>query len=192
MRFAELHSNSAAIMISLRTIDVYRCVSHRHRSAPKILSALPVKIRFATSQDLELLVDHRRSMFRDMGSAEEAELRSMGERYREWVLPRLMDDEYVAWVAENSEGRIVAGAGVWLMDRSPATPPKFMSRALVMNVYTDPAYRRQGLATRLMETALAYCREAGIEDVVLHASDEGRPMYESMGFVPTNEMHVVL
>jgi hypothetical protein len=30
--------------------------------------------------------------------------------------------------------------------------------------------------------------ETDIVRLVLHASDEGRPLYESMGFEPTNEM----
>jgi len=37
---------------------------------------------------------------------------------------------------------------------------------------------------------LEWCREAGYKNVSLHASDEGRPLYESMGFVPTNEMRL--
>ena len=35
---------------------------------------------------------------------------------------------------------------------------------------------------------LRSCRGNGIESVVLHASGEGRPLYEKLGFTPTNEM----
>ena len=48
--------------------------------------------------------------------------------------------------------------------------------------------RRQGLARRLTETAIEWCRANAIATVILHASDEGRDLYSSLGFQPTNEM----
>jgi hypothetical protein len=39
---------------------------------------------------------------------------------------------------------------------------------------------------------IAWCREQGYKTVALHASDEGRPLYESLGFQPTNEMRLHL
>jgi len=44
----------------------------------------------------------------------------------------------------------------------------------------------------LMQTALNWCREHEIDTVILHASSAGRPIYESMGFQPTNEMRLHL
>ena len=59
-------------------------------------------------------------------------------------------------------------------------------------MYTEPDFRRQGLARRVLETMLAWCREQEIVRVYLHASDEGRPLYESLGFEATNEMKLML
>jgi len=39
-----------------------------------------------------------------------------------------------------------------------------------------------------VESALKWCREHGYDRVVLHASKEGKPLYESLGFEPANEM----
>ena len=41
-----------------------------------------------------------------------------------------------------------------------------------------------------MQVALDCCRERGIAIATLHASDEGRPLYEAMGFKQTNEMRI--
>ncbi|HSB61454.1 MAG TPA: GNAT family N-acetyltransferase, partial [Vicinamibacteria bacterium] len=62
----------------------------------------------------------------------------------------------------------------------------------VLNMYTEPAFRRQGLARQVLEEILAWCREQGLRSVFLHASRAGRPLYESLGFEPTSEMRVVL
>jgi hypothetical protein len=43
-----------------------------------------------------------------------------------------------------------------------------------------------------MDEVLAHCRAERIRTVWLHASEEGRPLYEKMGFVATNEMKLVL
>jgi GNAT superfamily N-acetyltransferase len=51
---------------------------------------------------------------------------------------------------------------------------------------------RRGLARRLMDTMLAWCRAQGMHSIYLHASDHGRPLYESLGFTATNEMRIVL
>ena len=39
-----------------------------------------------------------------------------------------------------------------------------------------------------MTHVLAWTRDQAITSSVLHASDAGRPLYEALGFVPTNEM----
>ena len=59
-------------------------------------------------------------------------------------------------------------------------------------MYTEPAARRRGLAKRLLQVMTDWCREHGFSNVSLHASDAGRPLYESFGFRPTNEMRLKL
>jgi GNAT superfamily N-acetyltransferase len=62
----------------------------------------------------------------------------------------------------------------------------------VLNVYTEPQHRRQGLARKLMLVVLDWCRANRVRPVILHSSDEGRPLYESLGFRPTSEMRLPL
>jgi predicted GNAT family acetyltransferase len=63
---------------------------------------------------------------------------------------------------------------------------------VIINVYTEPEARRQGLARRLMSLMIQWLKEQGFKSVVLHASDAGRHLYEELGFVPTNEMRLCL
>ncbi len=50
-------------------------------------------------------------------------------------------------------------------------------------VLTRAEYRRQGLARRLMEDAISSAEHNGIRTMKLDATDEGRPLYESLGFI---------
>lgn len=132
-------------------------------------------------------------MFRDMGRTHaDARLEAESSAH---LARALASGEYVGWLASPSAApdEIVGGAGVllrpFLPRPNPAGGAPLVGReALVVNVYTDAAWRRRGVARRLMEAILAWAPTAGVVNVVLHASDDGRPLYESLGFVPTNEM----
>jgi GNAT superfamily N-acetyltransferase len=60
--------------------------------------------------------------------------------------------------------------------------------AIVVNVFTERGWRRRGIAERLITHVIDWARSHGIARLVLHASPEGRPLYERLGFEPTNEM----
>jgi GNAT superfamily N-acetyltransferase len=150
------------------------------------------KIRSATSADAEILVAHRRAMFFEMGYRDEAALDAMLAAFRPWLLARMATAEYLAWVATAADDAIVAGLGLWLMDWPPHMIGPGARRGNILNVYTEQVHRRQGLARRLMKVALEWCRANGIGAVILHASDDGRSLYEELGFRQTNEMRLLL
>ena len=150
-----------------------------------------IRIRQAGINDAEILIAHRRAMFFEMGHTDEPALDRMTAAFRPWLLARLATEEYLAWVAAASDS-IVGGAGLWLMDWPPHMIGPGARRGNILNVYTDPSRRRQGIARALMEVAVDWCRHHGIRAVILHASDDGRPLYESLGFRPTNEMRLLL
>ena len=149
-------------------------------------------VRAATPADADLITGHRRAMFADMGETDAARLDAMAADFLPWVQARLALNEYLAWLAEDEAGAVVAGAGLWLMDWPPHLVGRQARRGNLLNVYVERAHRRRGLARRLMETALDWCRANTLDVVILHASDEGRTLYESLGFTPTNEMRLML
>ena len=62
--------------------------------------------------------------------------------------------------------------------------------AIVLNVYVEPAWRRRGVAEAMMRALLNAPAVRSIRRIVLHASPDGRRLYERLGFVPTNEMRL--
>jgi len=149
-------------------------------------------VRPASADDAETIVEHRRAMFSEMGYRDGAAVDQMCAAFRPWLLPRLKTREYLAWFAVASDGTVAAGLGLWLMDWPPHMIGLGARRGNIVNVYTIPRARRQGLARRLMETSLEWCRKNGIRAVILHSSEEGRPLYQALGFRATNEMRVIL
>jgi len=98
----------------------------------------------------------------------------------------------LGWLATTADGSVAAGAGLWLMDWPPHVIGTGLRRGNIINVYTEPAHRRRGLARQLLNAALDWCRTNGVDVIILHASKEGRHLYESVGFEPTNEMRLLL
>ena len=56
-----------------------------------------------------------------------------------------------------------------------------------MNMYTNPDYRRQGIAFKTLDLLVADARKRGITSISLEATDMGRPLYEKYGFIKMND-----
>ena len=149
-------------------------------------------LRRATTADLDILVEHRRAMFRDMGYNDETALASMASKFRPWLLEHMNSGDYLAWLVFAPDGSIAAGTGLWLMDWPPHMVGQGARRGNILNVFTDADFRRRGLARELMAVALGWCRENGVDTIILHASPSARALYEALGFAPTNEMRLRL
>ena len=149
-------------------------------------------IRPATLRDAEIIAGHRHRMFLDIGDHDPQKLEAMTQEFRPWLELRIAAGEYLGWLAMASDGTVAAGLGLWLMDWPPHVLGAGSRRGNIVNVYTEAAHRRRGLARLLLNEALEWCRANRVDVVILHASKEGRHLYESVGFKPTNEMRLVL
>jgi GNAT superfamily N-acetyltransferase len=148
-------------------------------------------IRDASANDLELILAHRRRMYEDMATSNAEALDRMQEAFRPWLEERLRQERYRHWFAiDDVSGRVAAGTGLWLMDWPPGQYEQNPYRGYVLNVYTEPDFRRQGLGKQLILHCLRWCWDNNIRTITLHASHEGRQLYEAVGFVPTNEMRI--
>ena len=152
-------------------------------------------VRRAAAGDAGTLARHRAEMFRDMGQLPAGLYDPLVEASRAYFAAALPDGRSVAWVAELADGsrEIVGGAVLQLRELLPRPAPQGERlvrgpQGMILNVFTERAWRRHGVAQALMQELLAWCRANGIESVVLHASEQGRPLYEKLGFTPTNEM----
>ena len=149
-------------------------------------------IRRGSLADAETIMAHRRAMFFDMGYRDAKWLDDMAASFLPWLRPKMESGEYLAWFAVAPDHSIAAGTGLWLMDWPPHMIGGASRRGNILNVYTEAAHRRKGLARRLMNVVLDWCRTERVPVIILHASNEGRALYESLGFKPTNEMRIEL
>ena len=151
------------------------------------------RLRAATTADLPVMADHRRRMLIDMGTADDEKMAAMLVRFVPWAKQRMECGECFTWFAlSESGGDVAAGAAVWMKPLLPGTASERETLPYVFNVFCEPGHRRRGLARMLMAEIVAWAKAEGQEIMDLHASDEGRPLYTSMGFEATREMRLDL
>ena len=137
-------------------------------------------------------------MFHDMGELPPELFETFRAQSRDKLQRMFERSEYIGWLAspQNEPGQIVAGAGVQLREVPPHPQTNLDGKieivsgrqAIIQNVFTEPTWRRRGLAAILIKRIIDWSREQGIDSLVLHASDEGRALYERLGFIDTSEM----
>ena len=148
-------------------------------------------IRKAALRDVALIAHQRAAMWRDINGLSPDEYEALRQACEAWIGPLFANGGYAGWFAER-DGVAVAGGGLLIRQHGPYPGRLGPGRwAHIVNVYTEPKHRRRGLARRIMETMVDWCFEQGFADITLTASDEGRPLYESMGFEPTSDMRLV-
>lgn len=143
-----------------------------------------MEFRWAEAEDIDLLVQTRIMVLRDAnGLSDDADLDDVAERARDYYLKSLADGRHAAVFAMD-KGRVVAAGGVSFYQVLPTCCCPTGMKAYIMNMYTAPEYRRQGIANRILDMLVQVCREKGIDFISLEATAMGRPLYEKYGFIP--------
>lgn len=150
-----------------------------------------ITIREATASDIPEILRQRRRMYEDIHHTDSVTLDTVVSLSSDYLKTAIADGSFRAWLAADDD-HIVAGGAV-IVSPWPAHPYDLeCRRPTILNVYTDPDYRRRGIARTLMQTIIAWCRREGFARVTLHSSDDGRHLYEALGFEPSNEMRLNL
>jgi len=157
-------------------------------------------IRQATPGDAAVIGWHRARMFQDMGLVPDELFESFQTKALDRLGKALASGDYFGWLVSqhNAPQIIIAGAGV-IIREVPPFPIRHKNgeiaiaecrQGLIVNLFTEPEWRRRGLAQLLIEQIIAWSREQQLDGLVLHASDDGRALYEKFGFVRTSEMEL--
>ena len=134
-------------------------------------------------------------MFRDMRSIDAAAEAALSTATADYLTRAIPGGEYLAWVAEDPKHTVIGGAGAQLRPLVPRPHPdgkgvELGPEAIVLSVYVEREWRRKGVGELLMRELLDVLKQRNIRRVVLHASDDGRRIYERLGFQQTNEMRL--
>jgi GNAT superfamily N-acetyltransferase len=129
-------------------------------------------------------------MFREMGGVTAVQLASYEPVFRAWFRKEYRSHRIRGYVAVTAKDEVVAGGLVWLQPRHPSPRFRRPYSPYILSMFTEPAHRKQGLASRLVRALVTSARSHGDAAVELHATAKGRRVYERQGFRSTNQMRL--
>lgn len=142
-----------------------------------------IEYKLASKDDLEQVMESRLEMLRDVNDLPadyefSEELVSCSRAYFE-------AGQQTTVLA--LDGRTVGCAALCYIEMMPTFSHPTGKRAHLMNVYTAPSYRGQGIARRMVELLIREAKERGVTEISLDATEAGRPLYEKCGFTASEE-----
>lgn len=140
---------------------------------------MSITYRKLTEKDLETFISMRITQLREEGATEDLDLRpSLVDYYHR----HMADGTFVSWLALDGE-KIVGTSGMSFVEKPPYFSCPSGRIGLLSSMYTDPAYRRRGIAKELLARVVNEARDYGCGSVQITASDMGVLLYTDFGFV---------
>jgi GNAT superfamily N-acetyltransferase len=146
------------------------------------------RIRRATLRDVAVLVHYRRGMWEDMGVGNTTSLNRADADFERWMRPKIRNGEVVGWIVETSDHRAVGGGCLWVRPVQPRPNLSNLFDPYLFSMYTEPEFRRKGVASLILRKAVQWTRKNGYRRILLHASKKGKHLYRKYGFNRTWEM----
>ena len=141
--------------------------------------ACGLEVRRPTQCDIPMLAELRVAQLLEEGARETVDLRpALVDHYS-----RHLDDGTLLALLALDAGRIVATGAISVVEKPPYFGCPTGRIGLVSSMFTDPAYRRQGIARDLLCRLVDEAQAHGCGAIQITASDAGVPLYESVGFV---------
>ncbi|BAZ70432.1 MAG: GNAT family N-acetyltransferase [Pelatocladus maniniholoensis HA4357-MV3] len=156
------------------------------------MSAVPtINFREATVQEDDLIAQHFYQLWRDNNVAPESIRSDWLETILEFIEHVRQELYYKAFVAE-VDSKVIGSASCQLFAGLYPVPftDNYRKYGYIWGVYVDFPYRGQGIAKQLTSMAIDYLKAIACTRVILHASPLGKPVYDRLGFVPSNEMRL--
>ena len=94
----------------------------------------------------------------------------------------MADGTFVSWLAMDGD-KIIGTSGMSFVEKPPYFGCPSGRIGLLSSMFTDPQYRRRGIAKELLAKVVDEAREYGCGTVQITASDMGVLLYTDFGFV---------
>lgn len=141
-----------------------------------------MQIRRATIDDIDLLIRLRLDYLLDENKLQSLDdLDGITAKLREYFGKWIPVGGFIALIAEDN-GNVVSTAFLSIVERPPRNANTSYLVGTVYNVFTYPEYRRKGIATKVMQKLLEEAKSLDIASVDLLSTQDGKPLYEKLGF----------
>jgi GNAT superfamily N-acetyltransferase len=140
-------------------------------------------IRRATHEDLVTLVQLRLDLLHEIHDSEgDTDPITLADATHQYLSEKLSNGEFIAWVAE-ANGRIIGTSGLVFFKRPPTGANPSGLEAYIMNMYTLPEWRGQGIASALLREIMGFVKSTDAKCLWLRATEQGKLVYRKLGLM---------
>lgn len=140
---------------------------------------MEIEYKKLTEKELSMFIEMRINQLREEGAKEDIDLRPALKAYYN---KHLSDGTFVSWLAMD-EDKIVGTSAMSFVEKPPYFGCPSGRIGLLSSMFTDPDYRRKGIAKKLLDKVIEEARIYGCGSVQITASDMGVKLYTAYGFV---------
>ncbi len=140
---------------------------------------MKIEYRRLTEKEITTFIGMRIQQLREEGAKEEIDL---VPALREYYMRHMADGTFVSWLAWDGEN-IIGTSGMSFVEKPPYFGCPSGKMGLLSSMYTNPKYRRMGIARELLSRVINDAREYGCGTIQITASDMGVKLYADFGFV---------
>lgn len=140
---------------------------------------MEIEYKRLTEKELDTFIDMRIHQLREEGAKEDIDL---VPALRDYYNRHMLDGTFISWLAMDEE-QIIGTSGMSYVEKPPYFGCPSGKMGLLSSMYTNPAYRRKGIARELLSRVIKDAKEHGCGTVQITASDMGVKLYMAFGFV---------
>ena len=138
-----------------------------------------ITYRKLTEADLPTFIQMRITQLREEGATEDFDL---VPALKDYYKRHMEDGTFVSWLALDGD-KIIGTSGMSFVEKPPYFGCPSGRLGLLSSMFTNPDYRRKGIAKELLHRVVAEARAYGCGAVQITASDMGVKLYTAYGFV---------
>ena len=140
---------------------------------------MEITYRKLETSDLDTFISMRITQLREEGATEDLDL---VPALKDYYNRHLSDGTFVSWLALDGD-KIIGTSGMSFVEKPPYFSCPTGRIGLLSSMFTNPDYRRMGIAKELLDRVVNEAREYGCGAVHITASDMGVKLYTAYGFV---------
>lgn len=140
---------------------------------------MAIEYKRLSEKEIDTFIEMRINQLREEGAKEDVDLRPA---LKDYYLRHMADGTFVSWLAVDGE-KIVGTSGMSFVEKPPYFGCASGKMGLLSSMFTNPDYRRMGIAKELLDRVVNEARLYGCGTIQITASDMGVKLYTAYGFV---------
>lgn len=140
---------------------------------------MKIEYKRLTEKELDNFIDKRIHQLREEGAKEEIDL---VPALKDYYQRHMAEGTFVSWIALDGN-TMIGTSGMSFVEKPPYFGCPSGKIGLLSSMYTEPDYRRKGIAKELLSRLIKDAKEYGCGTIQITASEMGVKLYTDFGFV---------